>query len=267
MLSQAQIRSYWAPRCTGPWATVSLYGTGKVTVDAAIVSAVKALNRVLEAYRYRTRYADTGAYNCRRTANGSWSLHAYSIAMDINWQSNPYSYRLISDMDNVGDGRMPHRICAIRTNNGKQIWNWGGFWTGSKDAMHYEIVCTPADLRTGINWGTVYGGALTAPAPPPAPHLEPKPEEANLVYRIVWFRGEPTAPGDQTDQTSAYRCVYAKREKTADKDPYLCVEGWWIKDPAELKVWRDRGLLEVNKATAPAPLRPTIKLHNGPFGT
>lgn len=261
MLTQSQIRYYWSPRCTGPFATVSLYGAGKVTVDAAIVSAVKALNQVLTAYKYYTRAADTGAYNCRMNTSGTgWSIHAYGCAIDINWQSNPYSRYLRTDMLSKGDGRMPHRICAIRTNNGKQIWNWGGFWSGNKDAMHYEIVCTPADLRTGINWGTVYGGAV---APTPAP--TPKPEEASLMYRIVWFRGEPTAAGDQPNITAAYRCVYAKREKSQDKDPYMCVEGWWIKDPAELKVWRDRGLLEANKSTAPAAIRNSINLHGGPF--
>lgn len=261
MLSQSSLKAYWSPRCTGPWATVSLHGAGKVTVRPAIIPAVKALNTVLAAYKYPTRYADTGAYNCRLTASGSWSLHAYGIAMDINWQSNPYNRTLRTDMLRYGDGRMPHRICAIRTNNGKQVWNWGGFWSGSKDAMHYEIVCSPADLRTGINMSTVYGGAST-PAPKPDP--EPEPEEANLMYRIVWFKGEPSAPGDQLNVTAAYRCVYAKREKFTGSDPYLCVEGWWIKD-ADVQSWRDRGLLEANKKTSPAPLRSTIAFHNGPF--
>jgi hypothetical protein len=262
VLTQSQLRSYWSPRCTGPWATTRLYGAGRVTHRAAITSAVQALNKVLTAYKYYTRYADTGAYNCRLNTSGTaYSLHAYGIALDLNWQSNPYSSVLRTDMLRYGDGRMPHRICAIRTNNGRQVWNWGGFWSGSKDAMHYEIVCSPADLRTGINWSTVYGGA-PAPPPPPPP---PPPEEANLMYRIVWFRGEPTAAGDQTDITAAYRCVYAKTEKSTAKDPYLCVEGWWIKDTAELEVWRSRKLLEINKSSAPAPLRGSIALHNGPF--
>lgn len=167
MLSQSQIRLYWSPRCTGPFATVYLNGRGRVTVRSPIVPAVKALDQVLKAYGYQTRAADTGAYNCRQNTSGTgWSMHAYGVAIDINWQSNPYSYRLVTDMLRYGDGKMPHRICMIKTNNGKQVWNWGGFWNGNKDAMHYEIVCTPADLRTGINWSTVYGGG-TAPAPTP----------------------------------------------------------------------------------------------------
>ncbi len=193
MLTQSQIRSYWAPRCTGPFATVSLYGNGKVTVDAAIVSAVKSLNTVLAAYRYSTRAADTGAYNCRLNTSGTgYSMHAYGIAIDINWLSNPYSRYLKTDMFKYGDGRMPHRICAIRTNNGKQVWNWGGFWSGNKDTMHYEVVCTPADLRTGINPSTIYGGAHApaAPAPAPAPKPAPTPEDED-VRLIVKGKDKP----------------------------------------------------------------------------
>jgi hypothetical protein len=166
VLTQSQIRSYWSPRCTGPFALVALYGAGRVYVRTPIVEAVKALNTVLKSYGYVTRAADTGAYNCRMNTSGTaWSIHAYAIALDINWQSNPYSSTLRTDMLRYGDGRMPHKICAIRTNNGKQVWNWGGFWSGNKDAMHYEIVCTPADIRTGINWTTVKG--YVAPAPEP----------------------------------------------------------------------------------------------------
>ena len=524
MLSQSQIRSYWSPRCTGPHATVSLYGAGKVTVDAAIVSAVKALDQVLTAYKYSTRAADTGAYVCRMNTGGTaWSNHAYGIAMDINWgclsgdtlvttfdgpvsleelsgttariltrdplkgrqamwvdapirqfgeqetfvvrvsrrgidkqvratgnhrwfvrrkenrnqaktkqvicevftsdlrsgdaivgclpppqafrtklsavgvaagnvygdgsresnrgsvvdlygpamellrfyaeprvfsvrtangvpglrvthlpgawkdlpnqeessaylmgwlagyfaadgcvssnghasicsndlesletfsviaskvgiacgpirsekheafggvyekftmslipssvpehffvrsdhrerfapvvrktdrydftvesvelygvepvycatveptgtftldgwvltgNSNPYSQYLKTDMRRYGDGKMPERICAIRTNNGKQVWNWGGFWSGNKDAMHYEIVCTPSDIRTGINQSTIYGGSVAqapnpAPTPQPGPQPVPQPKEDDEML-IIKAPGKPT---------------------------------------------------------------------------
>lgn len=195
MLTQSQLRSYWAPRCTGPWATVSLYGAGKVTVRPVIVEAVKALNQILTAYGYTTRYSDTGAYVCRQNTSGTgWSLHAYGIAMDINWNSNPYSSTLRTDMFRYGDGRMPYRICDIRTNNGKQVWNWGGNWSGNKDAMHYEIVCTPADIRTGINWSTVYGGG--SPTPPQEDDFDMTQDELKLILKEAedrqnaWTRSE-----------------------------------------------------------------------------
>jgi len=130
-----------------PLTKVSLYGEGQVTVHSAILKAVAALNACLERHRYRTRKADTGAYNCRKITGGTgYSLHAYGIAIDINWQSNPYGSRLITDMP----AAMVADIKAIRTNNGKQVWRWGGDYTGNKDAMHFEIICHPLDLTTGI---------------------------------------------------------------------------------------------------------------------
>jgi hypothetical protein len=211
VLTQSQIRAYWAPRCTGPFATVSLYGAGKVTVDAAIVSAVKALDKVLIAYSYETRRIDTGAYNCRSNTSGTgWSMHAYGVAVDINWQSNPYSRVLRTDMLRNGDGKMPHRICMIRTNNGRQVWNWGGFWTGNKDAMHFEIVCTPADLRTGINWSTVYGGGVV---PTPTPTPTPPTQD--------WF--------DMATREDLRVVVREELNKLNDEGRPLDVQNTWIK--------------------------------------
>jgi hypothetical protein len=253
MLTQTQIRYYWSPRCTGPWATMSLYGSGKVTVRAAIVNPVKALNTVLTAYKYWTRYADTGAYNCRLNTSGTaYSTHAYGIALDINWLSNPYASYLKTDMRKYGDGKMPERICAIRTNNGKQVWNWGGFWSGNKDAMHYEIVCTPADIRTGINWATVYtGGAMPAPAP-----ITPS---GDLMYRIYWFKST-------NGPVAAYRCISAKCEKSpAGTDPYAVVEATWIENLTELASYRKRGLREMNTGSSAITPWPSIKFYNGPY--
>ncbi len=254
--AQSSLRSWWSPACRGPWVTISLYGSGRVTVRPAITDAVKALNKVLTSYKYATRYADTGAYNCRRVTGGStYSLHAYGIAMDINWQSNPYSRTLRTDMFRYGDGRMPYRIEAIRTNNGRQVWRWGGWFSGNKDAMHYEITCSPSDLRTGINWATVYG-SISVPAP------TPKPGVVSPMYRIYWFNGEPTAAGDQLNVTAAYRCICAYAENTKK---WIVTEAWHIKDPAELKLWRERGLKDANSGSTAIPLRSYVQYYNGPF--
>jgi hypothetical protein len=204
--SQSSLRSWWGPACNGPWVTLSLYGSGRVTVRPAIVDAVKALDKVLQSYNYVTRYADTGAYNCRKVTGGStYSLHAYAIAMDINWQSNPYSSTLRTDMFRYGDGRMPYRIEAIRTNNGKQVWRWGGWFSGSKDAMHYEITCSPSDIRTGINWSTAQGSgqALSVPQPPPISAGTPSkdddmtPEQAQTLNEVHWMLSQVKPNADR----------------------------------------------------------------------
>lgn len=172
MLSSSSLRVAWAPRCRGPHAEFRLNGRGVVTVRAQIIEAVRALDACLRTWNYRTRQADTGAYVCRQSVGGGgWSLHAYGIAIDINWETNPYGSRLKTDMPRA----MINAICGIRTNNGKQVWNWGGNWSGNKDAMHYEIVCTPRDLATGINPATIPGRVVPSPIPEPKPIPVVKP--------------------------------------------------------------------------------------------
>lgn len=152
--STSQQRKNWGPPCEpGAYQRVDLNGEGRVTVDKRCVPAVEALNKVLRAHGYATRREDTGAYNCRQITGGAgYSLHAYGIAIDINWSTNPYGKRLVTDMLGADgqDRSMVDAILAIRTSNGARVWEWGGDWTSNKDAMHYEIDCTPADLATGI---------------------------------------------------------------------------------------------------------------------
>jgi len=139
---------------------VPLYGQGVITVDKRTVSAFLALSACLRAHDYRTRRADTGAYNCRRITGGSgYSLHAYGIAADLNWSTNPYGKRLVTDMPPA----MRDAIKAIRTRGGHLVFRWGGDYSGNKDAMHFEVVASPAELATGIDPNTVPGARITEP--------------------------------------------------------------------------------------------------------
>ena len=147
MRSTAELRILWAPACTPPFARYTLHGGGVVTVDVLVVDALKALNAVLIDWDYRTRRSDTGAYNCRTITGGrSYSLHAYGIAVDLNWNTNPYGRTLVTDMA-IG---MIEAIEGIRTAGGVQVWRWGGRYSNNKDAMHFEVVASPAELARGI---------------------------------------------------------------------------------------------------------------------
>lgn len=156
-LTTSALRRLWAPACG--------------TKGSVYLAAYGALDACLRAAAYAPRAKDTGAYNCRTITGGTgYSLHAYgpgdrfkfwngvsiatSLAVDINWTTNPYGPRLVTDMPRA----MVDAILAIRTNNGVQVWRWGGDYTTNRDAMHFEIVCSPADLATGI-------AGTTAPAP------------------------------------------------------------------------------------------------------
>lgn len=153
-LSTSQLRTVWGPSCaTSSELTQFVFWTGvQVTVNRACVEAWRALDTILKDWGYAPRKADTGAYNCRTITGGTGlSLHSFGIACDINWQSNPYGPNLVTDMP---DG-MVDDILTIRTLGGQQVFRWGGDYTGNKDAMHYEVVCSPTELAAGIDWTTV----------------------------------------------------------------------------------------------------------------
>jgi hypothetical protein len=96
----------------------------------------------------------TAAFECRQavpspctggTGTGTWSMHAYGLAVDINPRENPYvgcgqsrdptaqSYR---DRSNRRPGMIGGRTVRAFAAVG---WGWGGAWTGdTKDYMHFS---------------------------------------------------------------------------------------------------------------------------------
>ena len=96
----------------------------------------------------------TGSFSCRQavpspctggTGTGSWSMHAYGLAVDVNPLENPYV--------GCGQSRDPAtRPFFDRTRHRKGMvtglavrafasagWGWGGSWTGdTKDYMHFS---------------------------------------------------------------------------------------------------------------------------------
>lgn len=166
MRSTQQLRELWAPACKGDRGVRFEFWSGApITIDRRLLEGVRALDACLKAWRYAPEKHHTGAYVCRKITGGSgYSLHAFLIAIDINWQRNPYGPRLITDMPRP----MVDAILAIRTKGGHRVWGWGGNYSRNKDAMHYEAQASPAELATGIDWNTVRGGG-DAPKPDPTP--------------------------------------------------------------------------------------------------
>ncbi len=161
MRTTSQLRKIWAPACERTLRVVTLHSGAKLSVATEVVEAFQALDGVMQASGYRPRPADTGAFNCRQITGGSaFSLHAYGIAADINWNSNPYrrDNRLVTDMP----PDMVAAIKAIRTGNGAPVFRWGGDYRSVKDAMHFEVVASRTEIASGIDWATV---ALVPPDP------------------------------------------------------------------------------------------------------
>ena len=185
-LTTSALRREYAPHCTDKKATY--------------LNAYTALNACLKKWNYAPRAKDTGAFNCRKITGGTgWSLHAFgpgdfftfwngirirmSLAVDINWLLNPYGSTLITNMP-IG---MILDIEKIRTKSGAVVWRWGGRYSGKKDAMHFEIICSLRDLMSGIDWNTVPGIA-ELPKPPARPWKNILPGDTNAA---VYARGGP----------------------------------------------------------------------------
>lgn len=135
-----------------------------------LVDLTTMLVRETKARGYRFGTASDPSYGCWgyscRAISGSNnpSNHSWGLAVDINAPSNPYTSPLVTDMP----GWMP------------DLWNaygfrWGGDYSGSKDAMHYEFMesvaaaasYTDQARRDGLGGGSGGGGT-----PTPEPEIE-----------------------------------------------------------------------------------------------
>ncbi|MGB5758507.1 MAG: peptidoglycan-binding protein [Acidimicrobiales bacterium] len=182
MRTTSQLRRIWAPACKRTLRVVTLHSGAKVSVAVEVVEAFQALDSVMQAFGYRPRPADTGAFNCRQITGGtSFSLHAYGIAADINWNSNPYRRDnvLVTDMS----PEMVAAIKAIRTGNGAPVFGWGGDYRSVKDAMHFEVVASRTEIATGIDWSTVRLGRPDPDDPGSWPVLQ-KPSRGPTVEEL-----------------------------------------------------------------------------------
>jgi hypothetical protein len=78
----------------------------------------------------------------RRT--GTWSQHAYGRAIDVNPVENPYvgcgmtrdpKARSYMDRSRLRRGMVTAAVVAAFRSVG---WGWGGYWSNSKDYMHFS---------------------------------------------------------------------------------------------------------------------------------
>jgi D-alanyl-D-alanine carboxypeptidase len=96
----------------------------------------------------------TGAFDCRQavpspctggSGTGTWSMHAYGLAVDVNPRENPYvgcgqsrdpaAKPYFNRSRHLRGMVTPRAIGAFRSIG----WGWGGAWTGdTKDYMHFS---------------------------------------------------------------------------------------------------------------------------------
>jgi len=97
----------------------------------------------------------TGSFSCRQavpspctggSGTGTWSNHAYGLAVDLDPRENPYvgcgmsrdpNARKYMDRSRLRKGMVTPAVIAAFRSIG---WGWGGSWSGStKDYMHFSF--------------------------------------------------------------------------------------------------------------------------------
>ena len=149
--SQGAKFTYWGSPCSGSWSYVSFNGRS-VAVDYRSAPAWRRLALMLVAEGWFPTLV--GSYNCRRirrvdgSYSSTWSNHAWALAVDFDWDDLPQGKRAPS-------GHPSYRVAQVaqnlRTNTGKNVFRWGGVWSGSTvDPMHFEVCCSPSDIASGF---------------------------------------------------------------------------------------------------------------------
>ena len=147
---------------------VNVLGRYPVRIQRPAVNALYALDAVLRATGYPMPTGPTGSYNCRKIGGSDlWSLHAYGIAVDIDYANNPY---IRGDTLEPGWGTDPRwriteaqvdAVLSITNSEGGRLWKWLGYgMRNAIDPMHFEIdqpphLCqpkgTPMEYRGVLN--------------------------------------------------------------------------------------------------------------------
>lgn len=174
--------SAWRTGCPMPLSqlrllTVTTWGfdgqerVGTLVVNADYAEQLAAVFGRLHELRFRIRHmrlADSygqvatrpndgdvsASFECRQavpspcsggTGTGTWSRHAFGLAIDLNPRENPYvgcgklrdpSRRPYLDRSRIRPGMVTPAVVAAF---GEIGWSWGGAWTGdTKDYMHFS---------------------------------------------------------------------------------------------------------------------------------
>jgi hypothetical protein len=142
--------------------------TGQLVVNAKAVAPLGRVFARLYALRFPIRHlrfsdaygkqpADgdiSGSFECRQavpspcsggSGTGTWSNHAYGLAVDVNPIENPYTgcgrtreraSRPYLDRSRLRKGMVTPAVVRAFAAAG---WGWGGSWSGStKDYMHFS---------------------------------------------------------------------------------------------------------------------------------
>lgn len=171
--NNAQLRRLWRDfECDETRLVRIPFGPDSIRVAAPAAEAFQRLAEIILRHGYEIRPVDTDSYNCRTITGGKLkSLHAYGIALDINWRTNPYRDHpgtrpprfspKPTQAERAADVAAGHadtdmtpamiaEIEALTTIDGRRVFKWGGHFGTLKDAMHFELDVGPEELERGL---------------------------------------------------------------------------------------------------------------------
>lgn len=204
-------------------------GGVKLYIHKAVAHLFKGFLDELVATGYRLDLnADDWGYNNRdiRGRPGTKSNHAWGLAIDINAISNPMTEAHPSHAGRAGhDSRGVHTDMPPETAGLAKKWGltWGANYNGTrKDAMHFEFLGTPSDVKKYPIGGTQ--------ATPEKPAERKEEDDLRYIYAV-----------EGNDQ-ALFLTVNWETTHTLNYDSYihLCnigIERWPHKVPVALHEW------------------------------
>ncbi len=173
--AEVAARSSWSEECPVTldelaYITVSHFGfdgkfhTGEILVNARAAEGVVEVFRRLHEARFPLEemrviraeeidahptgdWNDTTSFVCRpAVGSGSWSQHAYGLAIDVNPFHNPYLKgdlvlpelaSAYTDRSNLRPGMITRGDVVVEA-FAAMGWRWGGNWNSLKDWMHFS---------------------------------------------------------------------------------------------------------------------------------
>lgn len=146
---------------------------GGVRVEVAELVELLTAETARRGYVFGTpgdpAYGCWGYSNRPIAGTNTPSNHSWGLAVDINAPSNPMKSPLTTDMPDW----MPDLW-------GRYGWDWGGYYSGTPDPMHFEYMGTPDQAARDTERARV---DLTQP--------DPTPKDDDMAYTA-------TGPGNQT---------------------------------------------------------------------
>lgn len=148
MKSQELRRAWRDYECAAEKMETLAFGPDRIRVAPPTREAWSALAEVMAKWCYKIWVTDTDSYNCRTVIGGTRkSLHAYGIAVDVNWNTNPYKRHLVRRpvrfsgkatqaerawdvKHDLADTDMLEAMIVdvrnIKTGDGSLVFTWGG---------------------------------------------------------------------------------------------------------------------------------------------